>query len=258
MNIKTILASAVLASGSSLVFLAGSISAQVDSLGVAIPLSIDQKVVGGDVLCSYDGGISLCNEIYDPAIYGVVTDDPSIALESTDLSDAPLVVSQGDVVVKVSSSNGAISAGDLVTTSEIPGIAQKATVNGFVLGTALESYESPDPAAVGEILVSINIHPTSSFVGSRSNLVSNIRQAISAPIVAPLDSFRYLLAFLIALISFALGFIYFGRVVRTGVEATGRNPLASRTIQTMVIVNILVTIVIVVTGLAIALLILVI
>lgn len=258
MNIRNLRTSVIIAGAGILIFGTSTIRAQVDSLGVAIPISITQEVQGGDILCSYDGGIDLCNEIYDPAMYGVVTESPPIALESSDLEGAPLVIQQGDVVVRVSSSNGAISAGDLVTTSEIPGVAQKATVNGFVLGTALESYESSDPDSVGEILVSINIHPTSSFVGSRSNLVSNIRQAISAPIVAPLDSFRYLLAFVIALISFALGFVYFGRVVRTGVEATGRNPLASRTIQAMVIVNILVTIAIVVTGLAIALLILVI
>jgi hypothetical protein len=107
-------------------------------------------------------------------------------------------------------------------------------------------------------LVSINIHPSSSFVGSRSNLVANIRQALSSPIVSPLDSLRYLLAFIIAIISFALGFIYFGRVVRTGVEAIGRNPLASRIIQATIFVNILITIVIVLTGLAIAVLILII
>lgn len=233
-------------------------SAQVDSLGVAIPLDLDIEVQGGDVLCSYEGGITLCDDIYDPAIYGVVTDSPPVSFTSEDLPGAPLAVQTGDVIIRVNSANGNISAGDLVTTSTTPGVAQKATVNGFVIGTALEDYSSDDPNAVGEILVAMNIHPTSSFVGSRSNLVSNIRQALSAPVVAPLDSFRYLLAFIIALISFALGFVYFGRVVRTGVEAIGRNPLASRSIQATVLVNIVITIVIVVTGLAIALLILII
>lgn len=234
------------------------IYAQVDSLGVALPVNIQDEVGGGDVLCTYESAITKCDQIYDPAIYGVVTDSPPLSFTSVDLPSAPLVIQKGDVIVKVSTVNGSIKSGDLVTTSEIPGVAMKASLNGFALGIALEGFESTDPNDIGQILVSLNIHPTSSFVGSRSNLISNIRQAISAPIVAPLDSFRYLLAFIVALISFALGFVYFGRVVKTGVEAIGRNPLASRTIQATVIVNIIVTVVIVVTGLAIAVLILII
>jgi F0F1-type ATP synthase membrane subunit c/vacuolar-type H+-ATPase subunit K len=72
-----------------------------------------------------------------------------------------------------------------------------------------------------------------------------------------LASLRYLLAFLIAIIAFVLGFIYFGRVVRVGIEAIGRNPLARRMIQITMLFNILITIVIVLAGLLIAYLILV-
>ena len=170
---------------------------------------------------------------------------------------ARLVMQKGDVLVRVSSQNGNIEVGDLVTTSTVPGVAKKATSNGFILGLALEAYASDDSETTGNILVSINIHPTSSFVGDRANLVANIRQALSAPVIAPLASLRYLLAFIIAILAFALGFLYFGRVVKSGVEAVGRNPLASRVIQITVIINILITLVIVVTGLAIALLILI-
>lgn len=239
-------------------FMAGSVSAQVDGLGVAIPVLPGEEVQSGDLLCSPDGGLALCREEYSASVYGVIVESPPVSLESEDLPNAFLALQSGDVIVRVSSENGTILAGDLVTTSETPGVAKKATLNGFVIGTALEDYTVEDPAQVGEILVALNIHPTSSFAGSRTNLIANIRQALSAPVVAPLDSLRYILAFIVALLSFALGFVYFGRVVKTGVEAIGRNPLASKSIQATVIVNVLITIVIVVTGLAIALLILVI
>ena len=164
---------------------------------------------------------------------------------------------KGDVLVRVSSQNGNIEVGNLVTSSNIPGVGQKATSNGFVLGLALEGYTSDDTEATGDILVSLNIHPTSGFVGDRTNLIANVRQALSAPVIAPLASLRYLLAFIIAILSFGVGFVYFGRVVKTGVEAVGRNPLASRAIQITVLINILITIVIVVAGLGIAFLILI-
>ena len=231
---------------------------QVDSLGVAIPIEIEDEVVAGDIICTEEGGLTLCDEAYQPSIYGVVTGSPPVYLENPDLPESVLAINTGDAVVRVSTINGPIAAGDIITTSETPGVGQRGSVNGFALGIAVEAFESADPNDIGQVLVSINIHPTSSFAGSRSNLVSNIRQAISAPVVAPLDSFRYLLAFIIALISFALGFLYFGRVVRSGVEAIGRNPLASRAIQATIVVNIVITIAIVLTGLAIALLILII
>ncbi len=232
--------------------------AQVDSLGVATPIVIEEETQAGDIVCSEEGGFILCADAYLPSIYGVIVENPPAALESTDLPDVPLVVTTGDAIVRVSTQNGEIVEGDIITTSERPGVGQKATVNGFALGIAMEGFASANPDDVGEVLVSINIHPTSSFAGSRSNLISNIRQALSSPVVAPLDSLRYLLAFVVALISFALGFVYFGRVVRSGVDAIGRNPLAARTIQVTILINIVITIVIVLTGLAIALLILVI
>jgi F0F1-type ATP synthase membrane subunit c/vacuolar-type H+-ATPase subunit K len=59
------------------------------------------------------------------------------------------------------------------------------------------------------------------------------------------------------IISFTLGMIYFGRASRTGIEAVGRNPLAKRVIQLTIFLNIVLTIVIVMVGLAIAYLILI-
>ena len=59
------------------------------------------------------------------------------------------------------------------------------------------------------------------------------------------------------LISFSLGFIYFGRVAKTGIEAMGRNPMAGKMIQLSVLFNIIVTVIIVLIGLAIAYLILI-
>lgn len=235
----------------------GEVFAQVDSLGVAVPIEVSGDVQGGDIICSLQGGFALCTSEYEPSLYGVIVDSPPLSLESPDFADSPLAVTTGDALVRVSTINGPIAVGDIITSSETPGVGMKATVNGFALGIAMEEFTSTNPEDVGSILVSLSIHPTSSFVGSRSNLISNIRQAISAPVVAPLDSFRYLLAFIIALISFALGFIYFGRVVRTGVEAIGRNPLAKTAIQATMVVNVIVTIIIVITGLALALLVLV-
>jgi hypothetical protein len=242
-----------------LIFLfANQVTAQIESSGVAVSTTINDSVESGDLVCNLSDGYKKCEGERDSSIFGVVIDEPAAAFEVEGDEDVHLVQSDGNAYVKVTSRAGNISEGNLLTSSETPGTAQLAVNNGYVLGTALSGYESDSPDQVGQVLVSLNIHySTSVSASTRTNLLEDIRQALVAPSLAPLASLRYLLAFLIAIISFVLGFIYFGRVVRTGIEAIGRNPLARRMIQITMLFNIMITIVIVLAGLTIAYLILV-
>jgi F0F1-type ATP synthase membrane subunit c/vacuolar-type H+-ATPase subunit K len=132
----------------------------------------------------------------------------------------------------------------------------KADRNGYVLGAALEAYTSDDPEAVGRIAVAITIHPTTQFGSTTGNLFELLRSGLAGSLLDPVSALRYLLASLIIVISFAMGFLYFGRVAKSGVEAIGRNPLAGRRIQLTVILHIALTIAIAGSGLGIAYLIL--
>ena len=58
----------------------------------------------------------------------------------------------GRVPVKVSTENGAIVAGDYLTSSSITGVAMKATKAGPIIGLAMESYDGTD---VGKVLTFI-------------------------------------------------------------------------------------------------------
>lgn len=234
--------------------------AQIGTSGIAIPIELaDELDINGNVLCSNIEGFIGCNAPYDPSVYGIVTTEPSVALEidSAEAEGTSLAISTGIAKVRVSSVNGNIAEGDFVTTSEISGVAQRADKNGYVIGTALEVYESDNPEEIGEVLVALNIHPAAGLTGARSDLITALRRGLRAPISNPLDSLRYFLAALIVLMSFGLGFIYFGRVGKTGVEAIGRNPLASKMIQMSVIIHVVVTIVIIFVGLLLAYLILI-
>lgn len=241
-------------------FLPKSVLGQSDSSGVAISFPLNSaEAASGHVVCSRVEGFVLCDRAYDPQMFGVVTDNPALALEAegSEGDISRLVISTGTALVKVSGINGPIAEGDSVTASEILGVGQKADRNGYVLGAALNNFEGDSEDDRGEILVAINIHPAAGLAGPRSDLINVIRQGISAPLFEPLAAFRYLLAALMVVIAFSLGFIYFGRVARTGIEAIGRNPMASRLIQLSVIIHIVMTIVVVLIGLAIAYLILI-
>ncbi len=234
-------------------FLTNEIFAQTTATGPAVRISIDGETLeNGDVLCGTTEGFKRCDLTYDNAIFGVVTDEPAIAIESDLGEGSYLVVSTGKVNVKATNTNGAIALGDLITSSGQSGVAMRASRNGYVLGTALENFDEES----GELLIAVNIHPTVSFTDARGNLIEVLRQAVSAPLLTPLAALRYIIAAIVVVTSFVLGFIYFGRLAKTGIESVARNPLANRTIQLTVFLQVGITIAIVFVGLALAYLIL--
>jgi F0F1-type ATP synthase membrane subunit c/vacuolar-type H+-ATPase subunit K len=183
---------------------------------------------------------------------GVYVENPTVLLDNLSLPEGKPVLSLGKAMVQASVAVGAIKTGDYLTSSTIPGKVEKATKSGYVMGIALEDLESD-----GKVLTSVDIKPVIVSGSQKVNLLDTAKQALLAPYLSPLASLRYILAGLAAATAFVLGFIYFGRVARSGVEAIGRNPLAGRMIQFSVILNLLLTVVIMATGLVIAYLILV-
>jgi hypothetical protein len=235
-----------------------SIYAQNKSVSTAVSIQIeDENVKDGNIITSTPKGYVLTIRSYDSNMYGVYTESPSIFLQNTDDPKAKPVTTSGKAYVLVSSINGNIKKNDLVTTSTVPGVGQKASDNGMVLGTALQDYNSSDKKATGKILVAINPHFNSSFSGTRTNLMQIINNVADPGILTQLTTLRYITAALIAIIAFGIGFVYFGRVSARGVEALGRNPLASRIIQFNLVLNLILMITVILVGLGIAYLILV-
>ncbi len=239
-------------------FLAAVVRAQVSSSGIAITLEVQgDDINDGDIICRKNNAFEKCQGEYNTEIFGVVVDNPAASFEEEEKDNNYLVISNGKSAVRVSSQNGNISKGDLITTSDRVGVGVLALKNGYVLGQALEDYQSDNTDSIGTIMTAINIHPAAGLSGAKSNLMTALREGMSAPIFEPLDSLRYLLAALILLLSFVLGFAYFGRVSKTGIEAIGRNPLASRMIQLSILMHILITIVIILVGFGMAYIILI-
>lgn len=235
-----------------------SIYAQNKSVSTAVSIQIEDKnVKDGSIITSTPRGYVLTTKTYDSNMYGVYTESPSIFLQNTDDPVAKPVTTSGKAYVLVSSINGDIKKNDLITTSTIPGVGQKSTENGMVLGTALQNYSSSDKKATGKILVTINPHFDSALSGTRTNLMEILSDMSDPGMMTQLTTLRYITAALIAIIAFGIGFIYFGRISARGVEALGRNPLASRVIQLNLILNLIIMIIAIFVGLGIGYLILV-
>ncbi len=231
----------------------------ISSFGIANPTTVQDKIVrDGDVVSATEGGYSLAKSSYDPRLYGVVTINPAVAFNTNEEGKRYPVVSSGNTYVNISTINGAVKKGDPITSSPIPGVGMKATESGYILGYALEDFKSDDPREIKRVKVQVDTQffaPLSS--GPRSRLLDIFRLSAIATYEKPLTVLRYLVAAIIVIISFVLGFFAFGRVASVGVEALGRNPLAARMIQLGIVMNVFITIMIIGAGLVIAYLILV-
>lgn len=77
--------------------------------------------------------------VYDQNAMGVVSTQPGFVAGAYTENSYPVAL-VGRVPVKVSTENGAIHAGDYLTSASIPGYAMKATVAGRVIGQAMEDF----------------------------------------------------------------------------------------------------------------------
>lgn len=229
-----------------LLCIASPVFAQNVSSGVAIYIPVVNKnPPNGSIISASSTGYALSAIEYDPTIYGVVALNPAASFENAKSKDTIPVITTGKVYTRVTTGNGPIKKGDYITTSTTAGAGQKATNPGFVLGNSLQDYTTSDAKKVGIILILLNPHynPNYNTFGSTSknNLLINIKSAASAPFLSPLTSLRYILAVVVTAMSFGLGFLYFGKIAKEGIDALARNPLGASHIYAAIAYNTLLT-----------------
>lgn len=222
---------------------------------IAFPIKIDQEGVEDGSIVSYrDGEYQLSDQPYDLTMFGVIIDSPVAYFEDTvDTENQHYVITEGEAFVKVSNQNGEIKRGDFITSSNNPGVGAKALSNGYILGVARED-------GAGKDKITVYIDRKTNYISSaglRGNIFEFLKSGFDAAYLSPLTSFRYLLAALIVIASFLIGFHSFGRISNRSIEAIGRNPLAKGSIRRLVFFNFILTFLIIAAGLLIAYLVLI-
>lgn len=237
-----------------LAFLVPVVLAADFSSGVAFSIPLETQASGGTVVCIETQKYVPCTKAYDSTMVGVVVTDPAVSFENSISREGYVsILREGKALVKVSSINGPIITGDQITSSTTPGVMMKATKSGYVVGTALAAFDGSDQ---GEILASIDIKPITLTESASNNLIAVVKDGLDGIFLTPISALRYIAASIIVIGASIAAFIYFGKVARSGVDAIGRNPLASRAIQLSVILNLLLTIFIMGLGVGVAYLIL--
>ncbi|MBI2039476.1 hypothetical protein HYT18_00160, partial [Candidatus Microgenomates bacterium] len=112
--------------------------------------TLDDSIEPGQIVSidsSLPAGAKKTDRPYDDQILGIVSTIPGLVLdESKDATRgrAIPVALAGRVPVEVTTENGPIKVGDLLTSSSTPGVAMKATKAGQIIGQAMTSFE-PNP-----------------------------------------------------------------------------------------------------------------
>jgi F0F1-type ATP synthase membrane subunit c/vacuolar-type H+-ATPase subunit K len=229
-----------------------SVSAQELAIGVAKNVEIlEEDIQNGHIISFYDGEYKKSNVVYDPNIVGVISIRPAIELKPVESTENQYpVIDKGETLVKVNASNGLIQEGDLITTSETPGVGVKAGNTGFIVGVAKDEWNPENPSEVGEITVVLQ--PSFNYGEGTDRLQSDLFDIFSLSTVAayeqPSKVLKHLVAALVLILCIIFGFLTFARVASEGVEAVGRNPSAKRTIGLGIVINVSITIIIVLAG----------
>lgn len=238
-----------------------AISATELNIARYVPLEESSYVVDGAIVSATEDGYTLSIIEADPNVVGILTTDPGLEFRPNDTNGKYPVVDRGVVDMRVSSANGLIAVGDYIGTSTIAGVGVKANETGSYIAIALEQYSDPNPDAISTIEVQLELSGGKQTIENTiaftpGSILENLSTAIKTG--DPFLLLKYIIAGIILLLSIIFGFLTFGRTLGNGVEALGRNPLASRAISMGIILNGLLTIVIVSIGAFVAYIILII
>lgn len=210
-------------------------------LGIAVPLELAGSIPTGSIISYKNNEYYLTDQAYDRHMVGVATEEPAIELLS---STAPgenehAMVYDGLVTVRVVTENGQIKVNDMLTSSNTPGAAMRTTQSGYIIGVAQEAYDGTEEGRI-PILLTVKYVSKDTLTATQDEVaLTDLPGSIFLGITNdPERLLRYVSAAVIMIASLAVAFFTVAKVARSGVEALGRNPLASKTIVFGIVMNI--------------------
>ncbi|KKS95864.1 MAG: hypothetical protein UV73_C0013G0009 [Candidatus Gottesmanbacteria bacterium GW2011_GWA2_43_14] len=231
------------------------IFSQAGNLDIAITRPVDGSAKPGDILSltGQNANLAPASVSFDEKMFGVLVEDPAFLIKTA--TGSP-VARTGIVNVNISTLGGPIKAGDYITSSPLKGHGQKAdNLGGYMLGVALQDFDEKNGTkenfenqaiAKGQIKTEIGIGPASPTLikasGGLLGTLKQISQALMFNIKTSRNAekiIRYVIAGLVAVIVIFINFNTFGKNINKGIEAIGRNPLAKVSIQSMIVINVI-------------------
>lgn len=191
----------------------------------------------------------------DKDAFGIVVKNPVLLLSSGN-AGTPIITS-GEVSVNVTTKNGPISVGDYVSPTSISGMGAKAiNSDSYIIGTALSSFSGTASSTASNTkkiysgsIQMLFLHRINPLASADQNIPRSIE--IGKNII--FHVMKYVLATLVAVGTVYAAFKVSNSSMRAGLISIGRNPLAKTSINSMLIINAIMIILISAIGLSAAL-----
>lgn len=196
-----------------------------------------EDIQTGNIVSRQNDLFSVSQTANDPHMFGVIVSNPAITLGKKDEQNTVPVTTTGVAPILVSSQNGLIQKGDYITSSKQPGIGTKLVEAGYAIGVALENANSFDDSTPQ--LISATILPqqvTAKMIeGSDKKNDDMTNETAQLTENQKLKTFieyvKIITSGLVVLTACIGGVLYYIQLSKIEVEALGRNPKASQTIQ---------------------------
>lgn len=181
-------------------------------------------------------------------MHGVVVSANDAAVTLSDIAaEKVFVATRGRYDVLVSSQNGDIKEGDLITLSAVKGVGMKVDdKQPFIVGRAVGTFDKESRAAsttklkdssggdkevrIGRVQAEINVGRNPLLKGEESSLPGFLQKVSESIAGRPVDASRVYIGMVVFLLttSVAGSLIYAG--VRSGIISIGRNPFSKKLI----------------------------
>lgn len=242
-----------------ILFISKTTYAQNSFFTIATKYEIKGENIKPGMIVTNDGqSITVSKFAYDPNIFGIIVNSPAITIgKKVENAETYEVSTIGTVSVLITNENGVVKKGDYITSSSIDGVGMRADQAGRVVGMAV-SDSKEEISGEQLVLVSLNYENIEEKALRR---VGAVRSAGSAPFLNQLSLsslseyfpnsgvIKLIGIIVILVMTFSLSVLYYTQISKKEVEALGRNPLATKTIEKNMVLHGAVAVLICVGGL---------
>lgn len=232
--------------------------------------SSDEKLLRGSVVGITPGQenqVETINSDKNESLLGVVVRANDSAVTLTEDTTGVFVATNGRFEVFVTDLNGSLSAGDVITTSALKGIAMKSdTDQKLVLGKVLETVDFADDskilsisevtdvegnkvfARIARVLVEIDVEPNADLKSETRapEFLVDFSETIAGK---PVSALRIYAGLIIIIIAGAISGSLLYSSVKTSIISIGRNPLSKNSVLTGLAQVVIISVIIFISGL---------
>jgi hypothetical protein len=246
----------------SMVFLSTSATAALANVSHAY---LAEGQISSGYLVSLDpqktGYVEASNTSNGSSLLGVAVNPKDSLLAVNPSNNSVQIATTGTVTALVSTVNGNISVGDMVSISPFNGIGMKAEPGLNIIGLAQTSLNSKTPGVTKEKVTNKSGKPTTLLVGyvsltinittdnqlTNSSNLNGLQKLVKNLTGHVISTFRIIISLIIILVTFLALIIVTYSAIFGSIVSVGRNPLAKHaifgTLRSVLVMTILVALV---------------